>query len=55
MELKYTHGGYKSMWHIAACDKLPQVEVLYCEEAIDWSSGKLRDLKRRLCYQRQRA
>jgi hypothetical protein len=27
------------MRHIAACDKLPQVEVLYCEEAIDWLPG----------------
>jgi hypothetical protein len=46
---------YKSMRHIAACDKLPQVEVLYCDEALAWSSGKSPDFKRGRGYQWQRA
>jgi hypothetical protein len=40
MESKYTHRGYKSMRHIAACDKLPQLELFYCEKAIDRFSVK---------------
>jgi hypothetical protein len=41
------------MRHIAACDKLPQVEVLYCDEALASSSGKSPDFKQGRCYQRQ--
>ena len=48
---RYTHGGYKSMWHIAACDKLPQGKCSIDENAIAWFSERIARL-RLACGQR---